>query len=126
MQTVTIIASRSISSEVLFEQIYFVLRGQPFRLQTGGHSVAEAAAAYVAKYGWEARELKPAYAKHSHYMQAISERNQALIKTADRVLALWDGKSKGTASEIALAKRYGKPLQLVRIGATKQAQGVLF
>ena len=37
-------------------------------------------------------------------------RNKLIINAADRVVAFWDGKSKGTAHSIELAKRANKPL----------------
>ena len=40
-------------------------------------------------------------------------RNREMIGAADAVLALWDGKSKGTGQAIALAKRRGIPVYLV-------------
>ena len=40
-------------------------------------------------------------------------RNREMINAADEVLALWDGKSKGTGQAIALAKRRGIPVYLV-------------
>lgn len=40
-------------------------------------------------------------------------RNREMINAADEVLALWDGKSKGTGQAIALSKRRGIPVYLV-------------
>lgn len=40
-------------------------------------------------------------------------RNREMIGAADAVLALWDGKSKGTRDAIALARRRGIPVYLV-------------
>jgi hypothetical protein len=42
-------------------------------------------------------------------------RNQQVIKSADAVLAIWDGSSKGTAHAIDLARSCGKPIRLVII-----------
>lgn len=36
-----------------------------------------------------------------------------MAKFGDAVLAFWDGKSKGTAHMIDLAKKHNKPLQVV-------------
>lgn len=35
------------------------------------------------------------------------------LKMADHMLAIWDGKSKGTAGEIKLAKKMGVPMTIV-------------
>lgn len=40
-------------------------------------------------------------------------RNEEMAKFGDAVLAFWDGKSKGTAHMIDLAKKHGKPLKVV-------------
>lgn len=40
-------------------------------------------------------------------------RNEDMAKFGDAVLAFWDGKSKGTAHMIDLAKKHGKPLKVV-------------
>ena len=39
-------------------------------------------------------------------------RNEQIVLFADRVVAFWDGVSKGTESTIALARRYGKPCEV--------------
>lgn len=36
-------------------------------------------------------------------------RNEKMAQNADRLLAIWDGKSRGTKSMIDIAKRYGLP-----------------
>lgn len=45
--------------------------------------------------------------------QAGAIRNELIIRTADKVVAFWDGKSKGTAISIRLAKQHGKPLEII-------------
>lgn len=40
-------------------------------------------------------------------------RNEAIVRMADRVIAFWDGSSRGTRSTIDLARRYGKPVEIV-------------
>ena len=39
-------------------------------------------------------------------------RNQLIIDEADKVIAFWDGKSKGTKHSIDLAIKAGKPLDI--------------
>lgn len=41
-------------------------------------------------------------------------RNQQIVDAADRVVAFWDGQSKGTAHTIELAKKAGKPVEIIR------------
>jgi len=42
-------------------------------------------------------------------------RNADIVKLADRVIAFWDGISKGTLHTINLAKQKGIPVEIVRI-----------
>lgn len=43
-------------------------------------------------------------------------RNALIVADCDRVIAIWDGKSKGTAHTVSLARRAGKPVEVVVIG----------
>lgn len=43
-------------------------------------------------------------------------RNKQIVEAADMVQAFWDGKSKGTAHSIRLAKEAGKPVQIRVVG----------
>lgn len=40
-------------------------------------------------------------------------RNYTIVKSADRVIAFWDGKSKGTAHSIRVARNLGKDIEIV-------------
>lgn len=40
-------------------------------------------------------------------------RNKLIVDNCDRVVAFWDGKSKGTAHAIELARKYDKPLTVI-------------
>ena len=42
-------------------------------------------------------------------------RNQEMAKDCDLVIVFWDGKSRGTASMIALAEKHNKPVMIKRI-----------
>ena len=54
--------------------------------------------------------LNQAHARGMHNRRSI-----AALKMADHMLAIWDGASKGTAGEIALAKKMGVPTTIVRL-----------
>src|SRR6202140_3506289 len=45
--------------------------------------------------------------------EAYFARDEEMIRTADRVLAFWDGKSSGTSHELAYARKLAKPIDLV-------------
>jgi len=40
-------------------------------------------------------------------------RNEVMVKSADAVVAFWDGRSRGTGHVISLAKNLNKPLRVV-------------
>jgi hypothetical protein len=46
---------------------------------------------------------------------AGAKRNQQIVDDCDRVIAFWDGYSKGTAITIDMARRAGKPVEIVSI-----------
>ena len=45
--------------------------------------------------------------------EAYFARDEEMIRSADQVLAFWDGKSAGTAHELTYARRLSKPIDLV-------------
>jgi hypothetical protein len=54
-----------------------------------------------------------------------NRRSIAALKMADHMLAIWDGASKGTAGEIALAKKMGVPTTIVRLEPKPRYDGGL-
>ena len=46
--------------------------------------------------------------------RSYAVRNQKIVRVADRVVAFWDGVSRGTAMVIAMARRAGKPCEVIR------------
>ena len=44
---------------------------------------------------------------------AYFARDEEMIRSADRVIAFWDGSSSGTAHELDYAKRIGKPVEVL-------------
>ena len=46
---------------------------------------------------------------------AYFARDEEMIRSADRVLAFWDGDSAGTAHELTYARRLSKPVDLVLV-----------
>jgi hypothetical protein len=47
---------------------------------------------------------------------AYFARDEEMIRSADRVIAFWDGSSSGTAHELEYARRIGKPVELFPFG----------
>lgn len=61
--------------------------------------------------GAEIHEFPADWDKHGK--SAGYRRNEEMAKFCTAVIAFWDGKSKGTAHMIDLAKKLGKPLKVV-------------
>lgn len=121
-ETIAIIGSRSIPRETATTELTTLLYrlgwkatdGKRYKLMTGGEGgVSEAAMQLAEVSGSAYEELKPDWPKYGKAAGPI--RGKELIKQADKVLALWDGKSKGTAHELREAKRQGKPRKVLLI-----------
>jgi hypothetical protein len=56
---------------------------------------------------------RPEYNKYGKY--AALKRNDLIINDADKVIAFWNGKSKGTKYVIEKVKQLNKPLEVVII-----------
>jgi hypothetical protein len=50
----------------------------------------------------------------THGKKAGIVRNYDIVRESNRVLAFWNGKSKGTKHTIQLARQYHKPVRVVR------------
>ncbi len=90
-------------------------------LHGGAEGADQMAAAWATLKGVKVTEIKPNYTKNGPAAPHI--RNADLVKLADQVLAFWDGKSKGTGSTIAKAKRAGKLLKIVPMENEKPTTG---
>lgn len=73
----------------------------------------------------EARKLRMPYEVHlpdwhRHGRAAGVVRNRAIIEAADEVVAFWDGRSRGTAHSIRIARELQKPLRIWADGASHE------
>ena len=81
---------------------------------SGGAVGADACAAeYARRKGLILTEFRPEYERYGR--AAPIKRNEQIVDYADRVLAFWDGKSRGTLSVIKYAEKKGKPCEVVRL-----------
>ena len=77
----------------------------------GARGVDSLAAAWARRKGLAVVEHLPDYA--SYGKAAPHVRNRKIVAEADRIVAFWDGKSRGTKSVIERAKKYGKQVDVV-------------
>lgn len=76
----------------------------------GVDSLAEAAALAS---GLEVEVIRPDYARHGRAAPHI--RNREIVARCDRLVAFWDGESRGTKGTVDHARKQGKPVELVRV-----------
>lgn len=79
---------------------------------SGGAKGADSTARQVAEdLGIEIVEIKPDWKRFGRGAGPI--RNKTIVEQADRVLAFWDGTSKGTKQAIEYARSLGKEVDLI-------------
>ena len=77
----------------------------------GALGVDSFAAEYAKENGIRIKVFQPQY---KHYGRAAPiVRNKEIVDYADRIVAFWDGKSKGTLSVIQYAEKTGKPCEVI-------------
>lgn len=76
----------------------------------GVDSLAEAAALAA---GLEVEVVRPDYERHGRAAPHV--RNREIVSRCDRLVAFWDGESRGTKGTVDYARKQGKPVELVRV-----------
>ena len=77
----------------------------------GAKGVDTQAAEYALKNGLKLTVLLPRYDRYGRAAPLI--RNREIVDYADKIIAFWDGSSKGTLSVIRYAEKTGKPCHIV-------------
>lgn len=86
----------------------------PDAIVSGGAKGADTyAMEFAIKNGIRLIEHLPDYAKYGRAAPLV--RNRLIIDDCDKVLAFWDGKSRGTKQTIDYAESKGKPIKIIRI-----------
>ena len=77
----------------------------------GAVGVDRCAAEYAKKSGIKLTEFLPQYERYGRVAPII--RNKEIVDYSDKVIAFWNGSSKGTLSVIKYAQKTGKPCEIV-------------
>ena len=77
----------------------------------GARGVDSIAASWARRHGFAVIEHKPDYRRYGKAAPHV--RNSKIVEDADRVVAFWDGKSRGTKSTIDKALKHGKRVDIV-------------
>lgn len=113
MKKILVVGGRDFKDKAVLKQI---LSNIPccFALISGGAKGADTLAEkWAKKNNIKTIIIKPNYAKHGS-KKAPHIRNQKLVNMSDRVIAFWNGKSRGTKSTIDKAKHGKKPTKIIR------------
>ncbi len=104
---IAIIGSRGISAVNLAPYV-----SNDDEIVSGGAVGADRCAAeYATRHGLKLTEFLPQYERYGRAAPIV--RNKQIVAYADRILAFWDGHSKGTRSVIEYAKKMGKPCEVI-------------
>ena len=86
----------------------------PDAIVSGGAKGADTyAREFAIKRGIRLIEHLPDYSKYGRAAPLV--RNRLIIDDCDKVLAFWDGKSRGTKQSLDYAESKGKPVKIIRI-----------
>jgi len=109
---IAIVGSREFKDrQLVHDLILDIIRFDGWTLISGGANGVDSWAEDIADtMGWKKMIIKPDWQKYGKRAGAI--RNQQIIDVADRVVAFWDGKSKGTKITIDMAIKAGKPVDI--------------
>ena len=107
MMKVAVIGSRSIVTADIGTYI-----SDADEIVSGGAiGVDSCAAEYAKKNGLKLTVFLPQYERYGRAAPIV--RNKTIVDYADKVVAFWDGKSKGTLSVIKYAEKTGKPCEII-------------
>ncbi|MBQ1213281.1 MAG: hypothetical protein IIX69_07700 [Clostridia bacterium] len=77
----------------------------------GAVGVDLCAADYARKNGQKLTLFLPEYERYGRAAPIV--RNKKIVDYADKIVAFWDGSSKGTLSVIKYAEKRGKPCEVI-------------
>lgn len=77
----------------------------------GAKGIDKCATDFAVKKGLKLVEFLPRYEKYGRGAPII--RNRQIVDYADKVIAFWDGKSKGTLSVIKYCQKINKPYKVI-------------
>ena len=69
------------------------------------------AAKYAKEHGIRLTEFVPQYERYGRAAPIV--RNKEIVDYSDKIIAFWDGNSKGTLSVIKYAQKVGKPCEII-------------
>ena len=109
---IAIIGSRSITDADIGK---YVSAGDEI-VSGGATGIDTLAAEYAKRNGLKLTVFLPEYEKYGRAAPIV--RNKQIVDYADKVVALWNGSSRGTLSVIKYAEKMGKPCEVVTLACS--------
>ena len=113
---VAVVGSRAVTVENLEA---YLPAGVSEIVSGGAVGVDSCAKEYAREKGLLYKEFLPNYARYKR--AAPIKRNEQIVQYADRVIAFWDGKSRGTKYTIDFCKSLGKEITVIVVGERARA-----
>ena len=105
---IAVVGSRNLTEVIIDKYI----SSDVDEIVSGGAAGVDACAAKFSKdMGIKLTEFLPEYKKYGRRAPIV--RNKQIVDYADKVIAFWDGSSRGTLSVIKYAKEQSKPIEIV-------------
>ena len=109
---IAIIGSRSITDADIGK---YVSPGDEI-VSGGAVGIDSSAAEYAKANGLKLTVFLPEYEKYGRAAPIV--RNKQIVDYADKIIAFWNGSSRGTLSVIKYAKKTGKPCEVVTLASS--------
>ena len=103
-----IVGSRCIKK---FDLSEYIPNNVSLIISGGASGIDTLAEEYADTHGISKLILRPSYEQYGKF--APLERNRRMVDIADKVLAIWDGKSRGTRFTIDYAKKLEKDIVVI-------------
>lgn len=101
------------SRKIIVDNISEYVNAEDEIVSGGAKGVDLCAADYARRNALKLTEFLPEYDKYGRAAPIV--RNRKIVDYADKVIAFWDGESKGTLSVIEYARKIGKECEVIII-----------
>ena len=103
---VAVVGSRGI----MMDLSKFIPEGTSEIISGGARGVDSLAEEYAREHGIPARVFRPDYRRYGKGAPFV--RNRQIVDACDQLIAIWDGKSRGTQYTVHYARKMGKPVRI--------------
>ena len=104
---IAVVGSRNLT----VDNISYYLTGAEEIVSGGAAGIDNCAAEYARKKGIKLTEFLPEYKLYGRAAPIV--RNKKIVEYADKVIAFWDGRSRGTLSVIKYAEKINKSCEVI-------------